>query len=163
ELFTSGGDDECLHWRLVPATNAASPPVLQAVEVPGAEKRTSLSIVSNLFVFTSPLGSAVVGLEKTGAPGLPSVRTAPWHNEVSPVVPWLAVFPSYSPFVYVYRLPGIVPVTTLRSEANSGAVEFSPAGNQMAVSSRKGIEFWTTNDWTRTTVLTNFSNILFSP
>jgi WD40 repeat protein len=163
ELFAGGGEDECLRWRLIPGTNAVAPPVLEAVEIPAPEKRTSLSIASNVVAFTGPLGSGVVDQEKLGASGLRWVRTAQGHNRISPDGRWLSVYPSYSPFLYIYCLPGIERVATLQSQAYIGDVSFSPKGNEIAVSTRTGVEFWSTNDWTQTRVLTNFTHILFSP
>ena len=43
---------------------------------------------------------------------------------------------------------------------NRGSISdfaFSPNGDEVAVSSRGGVEFWNTRDWSRTRVLTNFT------
>src|ERR1044071_2312744 len=40
--------------------------------------------------------------------------------------------------------------------------EFSPMGNEVAVASRAGVEFWSTANWHRTRYLTNFTDILYS-
>jgi WD40 repeat protein len=163
ELFASGGEDECSRWRILPGTNAAAPPMLQALAMPAPEKRTSLSIASNLVAITGPRGSGVLDHENLGASAFRWVRTPQGHNKISPDGRWLGVYPRYSPFLYIYRLPGLEPMATLRSQANIGDVAFSTSGNEIAVSTRKGVEFWTTNDWTRGRVLTNFDGILFSP
>ena len=39
---------------------------------------------------------------------------------------------------------------------------FTPQGDEIAISSRKGVEFWSTENWARTRVLTNFAGVVFS-
>ena len=49
---------------------------------------------------------------------------------------------SYTPDFYVYRLPGLERVAKLTSRGQIGRLEFSPRGDEVAVSSRAGVEFW---------------------
>ena len=76
---------------------------------------------------------------------------------------WLAIYAPYTPWLYVYSLPGLEPVATLTNRANVSGFAFSVGGDQVAVSSRLGLEFWSTATWARTRVVTNFINILMSP
>ena len=60
-------------------------------------------------------------------------------NGVSPDERWLGIYRSYTPHLYVYRLPGIERVAKLTSEARISLVEFSPHGDEVAISSRSGM------------------------
>ena len=89
--------------------------------------------------------------------------TAAGLNGASPDERWLGMFRSFSPHLYVYRLPGFERVAKLTNEARISLFEFSPRGDEVAVSSRGGVEFWSTTTWQRTRHLTNFMGILYSP
>jgi WD40 repeat protein len=65
--------------------------------------------------------------------------------------------------LYIYRLPEMQQVATLTNLANVSDFAFSPAGNEVAVSSRNGVELWNVDSWARTRVLTNFNNLVYSP
>ena len=71
--------------------------------------------------------------------------------------------PFVRPYLYVYRLPGFERVAKLTNEARISLFEFSPRSDEVAVSSRGGVEFWSTTTWQRTRHLTNFTGILYSP
>jgi WD40 repeat protein len=163
QLFTSGQGSKHPRWRLRPGQSPAAPPLLLSEKIPAAEKLTSLGVASNLVVFTGPQGSAVANLESNGVSELRWVRTAQGVNGISPDGRWLGIYRPYSPLLHIYRLPELERVATLQNRANIGDFAFSPAGGQIAVSSRRGVEFWSTNSWTRTRVLTNFTGILFCP
>ena len=59
-------------------------------------------------------------------------------------------------------MPGLEPIVTLTNEARIQDFEFSPKGDELAVGTRLGIEFWNTANWQRIRHLTNFSNILYA-
>jgi WD40 repeat protein len=69
----------------------------------------------------------------------------------------------FSPHLYVYRLPGFERVAKLTNEARISRFEFSPRSDEVAVSSRGGVEFWSTTTWQRTRHLTNVTGLLHSP
>jgi WD40 repeat protein len=163
ELFGSGSRDKCSRWRLIPATNGTAPPVLQSVEIPSPERFTSLCLASNVIVCTGPRGSQIAGPENIGATELPWVRTIQGVNEISPDGRWVGINGPYSPLLYVYRLPEMERVATLKNQMNISDFVFFPTGDELAVSSRGGVVFWSTNTWTQTRALTNFIGILFSP
>jgi WD40 repeat protein len=162
ELFTSGPGVKHPRWRLLPGTNAAAPPVLLPCEIPMAEKFSTLCLASNVVIFTGPRGSALANLENSEATEPRWVQTPQGVNGISPDGRWLGIYRAFSPLLYVYRLPEMERVATLKCRANIGDFVFSPTGD-IVVSSRRGVEFWSTNTWTRTRVLTNFTGILFSP
>jgi WD40 repeat protein len=162
ELFAMGSGAGCGRWRIIPATNALGNPMLEPVALPPQDKLGSLSFVSNLIAFTGPSGSRISRLDDAGA--APHwVRTPQGINGLSPDARWLGVYQSFSPLLDVYRLPAMDHVATLQNQANIIEFTFVPGGDQLAVSSRSGVEFWDTNSWRRTRVLTNFTGILFAP
>jgi hypothetical protein len=76
---------------------------------------------------------------------------------------WLGVFRSYTPSLYLYRLPGIERVAQLALAANVRDFQFSPSGDVLAVATRSAVEFWNTADWQRTGIITNFIDVLYTP
>src|ERR1051325_11024742 len=88
--------------------------------------------------------------------------TADGLNGASPDERWLGMFRSYTPHLYVYRLPGLELVARLTNGASIGQFEFSPRGDELAVSTRGGVEFWNTATWQRVRHLTNFTTLLYS-
>ena len=56
---------------------------------------------------------------------------------------------SFSPWVTVYSLPELNPVARLRTAHYVSGVWFSPAGNELTVINRGGIERWDTVSWRR--------------
>jgi len=166
ELLAGGTHARCSRWRITPATNAAAPPALELVEMLTPEGFTSLSLASNVVAFTGSGGTRVVGLdnmENTATTEAGWVQTSSGVNGISPDGRWLGVYRPFTPFLYVYQLPGLERVAKLAARANVHDFAFSPLGDGVAVSSRSGVEFWSTNAWTRTRVLPNFIDILFSP
>jgi WD40 repeat protein len=74
------------------------------------------------------------------------------------------MFRSFTPHLYVYRLPGFERAAKLTNEGNIGRFEFSPLNDEVAVSSRaRGVEIWSTATWQRTRHLTNFTDLRYSP
>jgi WD40 repeat protein len=63
----------------------------------------------------------------------------------------------------IYRIPGLEPVAKLSQHANIGDFQFSPRGDEVAVGTRAGIEFWSTRTWERIRTLTNFTRVLYPP
>jgi WD40 repeat protein len=162
ELFASTSSGECSRWRLAPGTNAAAPPMLAAADLSVPKGGGSIALSSNVVAFTSNDGSRTVSLENLTSTDATWIRTSPGINGISPDGRWLGVFRSFSPFLCMYSLPGIQPVATLTNLANVRDFVFSPEGDQVVVGTHSGIEFWSTNTWTLTRVVTNFTAIHFS-
>ena len=152
----------CFRWRLSPATNAASPPQLSPLALVSPERFTSLCVISNGVVLTSEHRSAVVGPGEMGT-GPRGWQPTVWgYNGVSPDGHWLAVFRPFTPHLFVHRLPGLERVAILTNASNVARFRFSPAGDELAVSCRSHVEFWSTATWQRTRSLTNFNGQLYS-
>ena len=154
---------ECSRWRLKPGTNAAAPPELERLRLARPEGFVSLCLVSNGVVFTGSRGSKLAGTHQLTGNDIPWARTVDGLNGASDDERWLGMFRSYSPHLYIHRLPGFERVVKLTNEARISRFEFSPLGDEVAVASRGGVEFWSTATWGRTRHLTGFTDIHYSP
>jgi WD40 repeat protein len=166
ELFASRGNDlakDGFRWRITPATNTAEPPILERLPFRKPERFSSLSLRSNSVVVTAASGSQLLGPDAIETAPDGWMRTSQGINGTSPDGRWLGIYRPYSMSLYVYRLPGLERVAKLPHPANIGDFQFSPLGDEVAVTSRLGVEFWSTQTWERTHTLPNFSHILYAP
>jgi len=162
ELFADhlGGANR---WKVSPGANSSGPPELSPLKLALPERFASLSVISNGAVLTGARGSAAVKSDDlpTGTPdGSPTV----WgYNGVSGDGNWLAVSQLNTPQLHVYRMPGLEPVAILTNGSRIRAFQFSPAGGELAVSCRDGVEFWSTATWQRTRARGDFTSQRYSP
>jgi WD40 repeat protein len=166
ELFGSRNSDRgtaCFRWRLLAATNAAAPPRLERLPLPTPAGFTFLSLRSNAVVLTTANRSELLGPEELATGSEHWVRTSDGINGTSPDGHWLAIYRPFAKSLYVYHLPDLHSVATLSHPTSIGDFQFSPLGDELAVASRWGVEFWSTRTWEGTRVLTNFSRILYTP
>jgi WD40 repeat protein len=161
ELFASS-PGECFRWRVNAGTNRAAP-ALERLAMSKPKGFVSLCVVSNGVVWTSTRGSKLAGLDQLATEQGAWKATADGLNGASPDGRWLGMYRSFTPHLYVYRLPGLERVAKLTNEARISRFEFSPRGDEVAVASRGGVEFWSTTTWQRTRHLTNFTGVLYSP
>jgi WD40 repeat protein len=161
ELFANRRG-RCFRWRVSPGTNGAAPE-LDQVEMANPAGFVSLCLVSNGVVLTSARGSKLAGFDELATDPGAWGPTVDGLNGVSPDGQWLGVFRSFTPQVHIHRLPGMERVAKLTSEASVSRFEFSPQGNEIAVASRGGVEFWSTATWQRTRQIRNYNAILYSP
>ena len=124
----------------------------------------SLCLVSNGVVFTGTRGSRLAAFDQLTADSGEWKRTVDGLNDASRDERWLGMFRSYTPHLYVHRLPGLERVVKLTNEGNISRFEFSPRNDEVAVCSRSGgVEIWSTTAWQRTRHLTNFTDLRYSP
>ncbi len=168
ELFGSRGsqgDTAGFRWRLMPATNSAAPELIRLpLAVPPGF--TCLGLLSNSVVMTGSQGSQILAPEEIEAGSGHWAPTIPGINGVSPDGRWLGVYRPFGTLLCVYRLPGLEPVAKLSHPASFGDFQFSPRGDEVAITSlRDGtlVAFWNTTTWERTRTLTNFGRVLYTP
>jgi WD40 repeat protein len=177
ELLAS--DDQNWHrWRVSPAAQATDAPQMQPLALPTRQGFGSLCSVSNQIVLTCEGGSSLVSSFKFQASGdqpsrletsdldLETKAQTPTIAGVSGVSPdgrWLGIFQPYSSTLHVYRLPKILEVAALTNRAAIARFDFSPRGDEVSVSTHKGVELWSSASWTRTRLLTNFISLLYPP
>ena len=159
ELFGSRRDQDCFRWRVVPAPARGIAPRLERLELARPAGFTWFSVAANQVAWTTTRGSQVVGLDLLLPRDDGWTRTAPGMNGISPDRRWLAIYQGYTSTLHVYHVPGLEPAARLDCLAAIAGFQFSPAGDEVAVASRGQVEFWSTSDWRRTRVLTNFAGI----
>jgi WD40 repeat protein len=161
DLFASGPGD-CFRWRVHAGTNGEAP-ALERLAISKPEGLVSLCLLSNGVVFTGRRGSKLVGYDQLMTGQDAWKPTVAGLNNASPDGRWLGMFRSFTPHLFVYRLPGFEPAARLTNEAPVGQFEFSPRGDEVAICGRGGVELWNTATWQRTRCLTNFTTLLYSP
>jgi WD40 repeat protein len=188
ELFGSRrtqGDVAGFRWRLNPALKPGAPPELTRLPLRPPLGLTSLSLASNAVVMTAAKGSLILRRDELDALGerpglaLPGLNTGaadlldygarwaptiPGINGVSPDGRWLGVYRPYGSTLHMYRLPGLEPVAKLTHPVRFGDFQFSPLGDELAITSMNaGIlaTFWNTTTWEQTRALTNFTRVLY--
>jgi serine/threonine protein kinase/WD40 repeat protein len=159
-LFGSGLRGECLHWR-VPAEGDPAVPQLQSLPVIETKGFNSVCVVSNRVIWTGPKGSCIQSLDDAAADA-PLIQTSAGLSGASADGRWLGIYRRYSPLLHIYQLPGFEPVARLTNRANILAFRFSPRGDELAVSTRSGVQLWSTKAWTRTREIADFSGILYA-
>jgi WD40 repeat protein len=144
-----------MRWRVSPATNAWSPPILERRDLFVPTRFHSLSVTSNRVAWTSAAGSLVRDVSEVTARETNWVPTLRGINTLSPDGRWLAIYTPYTPNVAVYRLPGLIEVARLTSKSRVSGFAFTPRSDELAVSSNGQTEFWSTADWGPTRTKTN--------
>jgi WD40 repeat protein len=162
ELFTSR-EQGCARWRLEPGTNASSAPRLIKAPLPMVADATSICLVSKALAITSSQGSRLAALGNDPAETGYWAPTTDGVNGVSADGRWLAIFEPFTPVLHIYALPGLAPVAQLTNHLAIRTFDFSPRGDEVAVSTPSAVEIWSTATWQRTGELTNFMGILFTP
>jgi len=89
--------------------------------------------------------------------------TASGLSITSPDAQWLSVYRLNGNILNIYRLMTLEPVATLTNRARIYNVQFSPKSDEVAVTSRDRIAFWSTSTWQRTREIRGFMNILYAP
>jgi hypothetical protein len=89
-------------------------------------------------------------------------KTSSGINGVSRDGRWLAIFGNFSSSLYVYEMPELKSVAKLAALGNIIDFDFSPSGAELAITSRTKVEFWSTSNWKRTHIVTNFTGANFT-
>jgi WD40 repeat protein len=149
-LFSvSGGIGEARlqGWRLGAITSTNESPEAVPLEMTLPPRLNWAGLRGDELVLTSEEGVRFVSLTNLLSGRGRVVEIPSGHGIVSPDGEWLAVTYSYSPFVSVYRLPGVEPVRRLETSNLVAGVWFAPYGDELTVVNRRGIEQWDTTTW----------------
>jgi WD40 repeat protein len=161
ELFVSR-DEHCSRWRISAGINPQDPPRLERMPLETPQPVTSLAVVSNLIAITTAKGSQLKRIGQETAGDTNWFATIDGVNEFSPDGHWLAIYQPFTSVLNIYELPHLLPVAALANRFNFTGFEFSPSGDEVAIASRKLIEFWSTANWQRTREIKDFRAILFT-
>jgi len=151
----------CARFRIHAGINGAAPQLEELpLQVPPGT--VSLSVFSNQLVLSGTAGSKVTSLAAAADPNGYS-PTADGLSGLSADGRFIAMHPPFGAQLFVYRFPSLEPVTRLKAPYSIVDFQFAPGGDELAVASRMGVEFWNTTKWRRTRVETNFSYVLYGP
>jgi len=164
ELFGSSRNGGWRRWRVQsePKPDFTTTQFkLNRVELLNERGFNSVCLISNQAVWTCSEGSRMTTLEQ------PAVQpiwkpTASGLTGASPDGRWLGVYPSFGTVLSVYRLPTLELSARLTNRTSINNFRFSPKGDEVAVASRSGIEFWSTSNWQRTGEIPGFFDILYA-
>lgn len=160
ELVASGPKGS-FRWRLTPG-GSESAPALHKVDLPERLGESSLCLFSNTVLMTSSRGSCLASLKNSSAPRT-WVPTAEGLNGISPDGRWAGIFTPFETELHIYRLGGLEAAAILTNRAPIRSFAFSSRGDQLAVTGRGRVEFWSTVTWERTGELTNVLDLLYAP
>jgi WD40 repeat protein len=160
ELFGSRSRwNDGFRWRLHPATNRWSAPVLERRELYLPARFASISVTSNQVAWTCAAGSRVSVLDRVAIADDPWTPTMSGVNGISSDGRWLAIYRPYTPNLAVYRLPELMEVARLTSRSRVSGFAFTPSGDELAVASNGQVEFWSTASWEPTRMATNHTGL----
>jgi WD40 repeat protein len=153
-------------WQVTPATNPAAPPVLTPLPLHAPERFTSLCLISNSVVMTSTNGTQMLTRAEFESGSKRWAVTSAGINGVSRDGRWLGIRQHWGSTLDVYRLPGLQRVAKLSHPVGFADFQFSPSGDEVAISSDNAASLttvWSTTTWERTRMLTNFIRVLYTP
>jgi WD40 repeat protein len=159
----SADGSAAMRWRITPAAAPNRPPAMEQLPLHQPAGFSSLCLLSNSVLITGAKGSRMLAPEQIAEGPDSWLATESGVNEVSPDGRWLGIFAPFNSVLNVYRLPGMGPAARLTERANILDFAFSPGGDEVAVCSRAGIEFWSTTSWQRTRAVPNFLYFLYTP
>lgn len=160
ELLASH-DENWFRWRMPPGGGGAAASRTEPLPLPARQGFGSLCTISNQVILTGESGSRIAKLGDDSAGDW--AGTINGVNGASPDGRWLGIYQPFSTTLHIYRLPQIVEVAALTNNASIGRFEFSPRGDELAVSTAKGVELWNPVTWTLARTLTNFISLLYAP
>ena len=153
-------------WQLLPG-EATKAPVIKSLPVSNPAGVLTASILGNDLVAT---GGGGVHFLPVGGPGESEVRhlvKPVGRTVISPDERWMAARALEDPGLTVFRMPEVEPAAFLTNHSSVWTCAFSPRGDELAVGTRTGLEFYGTTDWQRIRELAipseRQSRILYAP
>ena len=162
ELFASR-DNGSFRLRITNDAQTNQEPQLISVPFAQAPGFRSLCLVSNDVVLTGEEGTRILSRDGSEVAATSWVPTARGINGRSPDGRWLAIFQPFTPWLHIYRLPGFAEAATLTNHASIAGFEFSPSGDELAVTSSKVVTIWNTATWQKTRELRDAISLLYTP
>jgi serine/threonine protein kinase/WD40 repeat protein len=156
-------DDGFCAWNLSAGRTALGSAELERAALFQNGSFCSFCLASNQTVLTCDKGSAILAPKSFD---LSEAEWKPTTNGVSSASEdgrWLAIFRPYSNRLQIYELPGFQPVAVLTNQAQVWHADFLPNGHELVVSTRRGIEIWSTQTWERTRRIPDFIGLLPGP
>jgi hypothetical protein len=127
------------------------------------DKFESLTLFGDKMILTAGRGSKVADQNTRADDPAGWKPTLNGLNGVSPDGRWLGVFSPFGATLFIYRLPGLEQAARLDCLSGIARFQFAPRGDELAVASRAGVEFWSAKTWQRLRVATNFTDVIYAP
>jgi WD40 repeat protein len=150
QLFAVIGQSEDARlggWHISAATSPAKPPQLSPLHIAPQPGLTGAGLAGDKMVLTTAEGVRLVARTNLDSGEGRLVKIPAGWGTVSPDGRWLAMTYSFSPSVTVYRLPEVELASRLETSNLVAGVWFAPAGDELAVINRGGLEQWDTTTW----------------
>jgi len=146
-LVGRSGDARLEAWHISAASGPAGPPQLSPLPVAAQPGLTGAGLAGDELVLTAADGVRLIARTNLASGEGRLVRIPSGQGTVSPDGRWLAMTYSFSPWVTVYHLPDVELVSRLETSHFVAGVWFAPAGDELAVINRGGLEQWDTATW----------------
>ena len=146
-LIGRPGEARLEGWRVRGASNSLAPPRLEAMALGTPPNLNSVSLAGTDLVLASADGVRMVPLSNLNSGEGRRVQITPGAGTVSPDGRWLAMTYSFSQEVTVYRLPQFEQAARLETSNFVASVWFDPAGTELTIINRSGVEQWDTSTW----------------
>lgn len=158
-------EDSLTRWHI--SETAQSTPLLTQLPLLVPPHLRGVSIVSNELVLTCLDGIRFMPLNNTEAEKVRRLNKAGGWSATSPDGRWLGLRAPKMSVMRVYHLPEVEHAAWLTNRANVWTFAFSPGGDELAVATFAGLEFYDTGTWKRTRELSipceRQASILFAP
>lgn len=139
--------DYLRRWRLASSATSDAAPVLEELAIHVPPLAHLAGIASNDLVMTTSQGVELVALSDLNLRPGRLTEVPPGIGTVSPDGCWLGMIYSFQGVVRVYRLPEVQKAATLSMSNAVMQIAFSPAGDELAIVHRDGVELWDTATW----------------
>lgn len=150
QLFASDGlfgAAKLKAWHLASTPNPAGTPQLTPLPVAEQPGLYWAGLAGDDLVLSSAEGLRLVARTNLGSGKGRALKIPAELANASPDGRWLAITYSYSPLVTVHGLPAVEELARLHTSGLVGGVWFSPAGDELTVINRGGLEQWDTGSW----------------
>jgi WD40 repeat protein len=134
-------------WRLNPSADASIPPRLEALPVQAPSGMRRAALAANELILTTTNGVHVTAWTNLDSGQGRFHRVRGGMGVASPEGQWLAMVYDYSSQVRVYRLPEMKEVARLVTSNFVIRASFAPAGDELTIVNRSGVECWNTRTW----------------
>ncbi len=158
-------EDSLTRWQISRSPQQA--PQLTQLPLLVPSRLRGVSIVSNELVLTCMDGVRFMPLGNTEAEQVRHLNKAGGWSSTSPDGRWLGLRAPKVSMMRVYHLPEVEHAAWLTNRAHVWTFAFSPRGDELAVATLAGLEFYDTATWKRTRELSipceRQASILFAP
>jgi WD40 repeat protein len=146
-LVGRSGDARLEAWHISPALGPPGPPQLSPLPIAMQPGLTGAGLAGDELVLTAADGVRFIARTNLVSGEGRLVKIPSGQGTVSPDGRWLAMIYSFSPWVTVYRLPDVELVSRLETSHFVAGVWFAPAGDELVVINRGGLEQWDAATW----------------